>query len=86
MAIKGYCGGDCGNEKRCEQCRLDLSIPCSPNCENLTEEGNIKIKNCLADKCEVVKYIFDMVRNTDEEILKAYGDVAPYPYDIQEVI
>ena len=36
MAIKGHCGGDCGE---CGGCKLDEMIPCNPNCENLTQDG-----------------------------------------------
>ena len=79
MAIRGYCGKKCS---QCTGCSLDEIIPCSPDCENLTEDRKIFIKRCLADKCEEVKYIFDMVGYTDEKIIENYGDIAPYPYDI----
>lgn len=81
MAVKGYCGGNCGEEKRCEKCRLDQMIPCSPNCENLTADGKIRIKRCLEEGCEEVKYIFGMPDRSDEEIIQLYGDIAPYPYE-----
>ena len=80
MAIKGYCGGECGCMDKCKKCGLDLSMPCSPSCENLTRDGMIKIASCLADKCEEVKYIFDVLDETDEEIIAKYGEIAPYPY------
>lgn len=79
MAIKGYCGKECS---QCSGCNLNETIPCSPDCENLTEDGKILIKGCLKDKCEEVKYIFDMVGRSDKEIIEAYGEIAPYPYDI----
>lgn len=80
MAIKGYCGGECGLMEECKNCELDLSMPCSPSCDNLTEDGMIKIAKCLADGCEEVKYIFDSLHKTDEEIIAEYGEIAPYPY------
>lgn len=82
MAIKGYCGGECGGIGKCNFCKLDMMIPCSPSCDNLTEDGMIKIADCLADGCEEVKYIFDMVGRTNEEVIEEYGEIAPYPYDI----
>ena len=80
MALTGYCGGSCGLEERCESCRLDQEIPCSPNCENL-QGGMILIGKCLADGCEEVKYIFNGRSDvSDEKILAEYGEAAPYPY------
>jgi hypothetical protein len=78
--IKGWCGKSCSDCKT--GCGLDNTIPCSPDCENLTEEGKIIISGCLASGCEEVKYIFDMIGCSDEEVLYEYGDIAPYPYDI----
>lgn len=81
MAIKGYCG----LKKCCDcntGCRLEQMIPCSPDCENLTMDGKIHIKRCLQAKCEEVKYIFDMIDASDDEILREYGDIANYPYEI----
>lgn len=79
MAIRGYCGKECS---QCSGCSLDDRIPCSPDCENLTEDGKIQIKKCLKAGCEEVKYIFDMVDKTDEEIITEYGEIALYPYDV----
>lgn len=79
MALEAYCG-----KRACSECKtycdLDLSIPCSPDCENLTEDGKIKVAECLKEKCEEVKYIFNMPEATDEEILVAYGEITDYPY------
>lgn len=80
MAIKGYCGGECGCMKKCNNCKLDMTIPCSPSCENLTEDGMIKIAECLKSGCIEVKYIFDAIYKTDEEIIAEHGKIAPYPY------
>ena len=81
MAIKGYCG-----LKKCNEClsscNLDELISCSPDCENLTDDGKINIKECLEVKCEEVKYIFDMVVCSDKEIIEKYGEIAKYPYEI----
>ena len=79
MAITGYCGKKCS---QCSGCSLDERIPCSPDCDNLTGYGKIRIKECLETGCEEVKYIFDMVDKTDEEIIAKYGEIAAYPYDI----
>ena len=80
MALKGYCGGECGCMDKCNGCRLDMTIPCSPSCDNLTEDGMINIAKCLEDGCEEVKYIFNVIHKTNEEIITEYGKVAPYPY------
>lgn len=78
MPVKGYCGKACAE---CEGCHIDSIIPCLPDCKNLTEDGQIKIKDCLSEGCSEVKYIFDMVQATDAEILDKYGEVAEYPYE-----
>ena len=82
MAIKGYCGRECGSIEECSGCVLDQTIPCSPSCENLTEDGMIKIAECLKAGCEEVKYIFDVIKKTDEEVIEEYGEIAPYPYEV----
>lgn len=82
MSLKGYCGELCGTHKKCNSCKLNLSIPCGPSCSNLTIDGKINIAGCLRDKCEEVKYIFDMINCTNDELLKCYGKIAPYPYEI----
>lgn len=80
MAVTGYCGGRCGFEEKCEGCRLDQEIPCSPNCENLIGDA-ILIRQCLTDGCEEVKYIFTGRDDiSDEALIAKYGEVAPYPY------
>lgn len=81
MAIMGYCKKQaCSDCKK--PCKLDESIPCSPDCENLTEDGEILIEKCLKDECEEVKYIFGMPNATDGELMAAYGRRASYPYEI----
>ena len=79
MAAKEYC-----NQHKCcdciKTCFYDQRIPCSLDCENLTEDGNIKIISCLMSGCEEVKYIFDMVNSTGAEITAKYGEIAKYPY------
>ena len=79
MAIMGHCGKECS---QCSGCALDERIPCSPDCENLTKGGLIKIKECFKASCEEVKYIFNMPESTDEEILAKHGEIAAYPYEI----
>lgn len=79
MAIRGYCGKKCGD---CNGCSLDETIPCSPDCENLTKDGKIHIRECLNSGCEEVKYIFDMVGCSNEDIVEQYGETALYPYDV----
>lgn len=78
MAIKGYCGKCCSDCM--SNCSLDKNIPCSPDCENLTKDGDILIEKCLNAKCEEVKYIFNTLDKTDEEIIEKYGKRAKYPY------
>lgn len=78
MAHKNWCGKPCCDCKK--PCELDETISCSPDCENLTPDGKIKIKACLEAGCENVKYLFDMARATDQKILDRYGEIAPFPY------
>lgn len=77
MALKQWCGKDCSE---CKGCKLDEMIPCSPDCKNLTEDGKIKVKECLAAKCEEVKYIFNVLSLSDEEIIAKFGEIMDYPY------
>ena len=36
-------------------CRLDESMPCSPDCENITEDGAFLIEKCTAAKCDALE-------------------------------
>lgn len=78
MALGEWCGKSCSE---CENpCALDEMISCSPDCANLTVDGKINIKGCLVAKCETVKYVFDVVGCSDEEILSKFGEMTVYPY------
>ena len=77
MALRQWCGRECGE---CKGCRLDEMIPCSPDCENLTEDGKIKVKACLESECEEVKYAFGAENLSNEELLTKFGEVTEYPY------
>jgi len=72
MAHKNWCKRPCSDCKK--PCSLDGTIPCSPDCGNLTEDGYILVKQCLSDGCEEIKYIFNMADATEQEILERYGD------------
>lgn len=81
MAHNLYCGNgkcsDCGKD-----CRIDEAIPCSPDCENLTGDGKIKVRECLKSGCDKIRYILDMVGRSDSEILEEYGEITEYPYSL----
>ena len=77
MALKQWCGRKCS---KCRGCKLDERIPCSPDCENLTEDGKIKVKACLESGCEEVKYVLHEEGLSDEEIFAKFGEVTEYPY------
>lgn len=50
MAHKDWCGKPCGE---CDtSCRLDESMPCSPNCEALNEDGSRNVEVCTAAGCD----------------------------------
>ena len=54
MAHRDWCGKSCGD---CiVPCALDMSIPCSPNCENLFPNGTINIVECFHAGCDVSNY------------------------------
>lgn len=75
---KEWCGKTCCD---CEHpCKLDKVIPCSPDCENLTENGYIKVKECLDAGCDNIKHIFNMADATDAEVLAKYGTITIFPY------
>lgn len=77
MALKQWCGKECSE---CKGCKLDEMIPCSPDCENLTEDGKIKVKECLKSGCEEVKYVLHEEDLSNEELLAKFGEVTEYPY------
>ena len=77
MALKQWCGRSCSD---CRGCKLDALIPCSPDCDNLTEDGKIRIKECLESGCQEVKYVFDTKDLSDEEFIAKFGEVTDYPY------
>lgn len=77
MALKQWCGKKCSE---CRGCKLDEMIPCSPDCENLTEDGKIKVKACLESGCEEVKYVLSAEDLNDKELLEKFGEIADYPY------
>lgn len=85
MLNRNFCGNKvCADCDVCSKCILDLSMPCSPDCENLTVDGRIAVKRCIEAGCENIEIVFDM-ENT-EEILKTYGEIAEYPYDVLDII
>lgn len=50
MAHKGWCGSPCCDCKT--SCSVDESIPCSPDCENLNQDGTRNEKNCKKSGCD----------------------------------
>jgi len=50
LAHKNWCGKSCSDCKM--SCRLDESIPCSPNCENLNKDGTRKEVKCKELGCD----------------------------------
>lgn len=77
MALKQWCGKECSE---CKGCKLDEMILCSPDCENLTKDGKIKVKECLESGCEEVKYVLGTKDLSDEKIIAKFGEIANYPY------
>lgn len=77
MALKQWCGKECSE---CNGCKLDEMIPCSPDCENLTEDRKIKVKACLEFGCKEVKYVLGAENLSKEELLTKFGEVAKYLY------
>ena len=51
MAHNEWCGKPCSG---CiDSCKLDESIPCSPDCENLLPDGGRDVINCREAECDV---------------------------------
>ena len=73
MLVK--CKLSCG---ACSGCRVDEAIPCSPDCENLTLDGKIHIKRCVAEQCDALECVFGTADY--KALLEEYGDIADYPY------
>lgn len=62
------------------RCRLDETIPCSPDCENLTADGKILLRKCVKSKCDCVYSVFHEPDTMSlEDILAFYGDTPDYP-------
>jgi len=52
MAHKDWCGRPCSD---CQNhCRLDEEIPCSPDCENLNEDGSRETESCKGAECDAI--------------------------------
>lgn len=63
------------HKKTCKiPCSLDTTIPCSPDCKNLLEDGYIITKQCMEAGCKGIKHIVDMTDALDQEILEKYGE------------
>ena len=59
MAHQEWCGLPCAD---CQNpCRLDESIPCSPDCELLKADGSVDLQLCAG--CDAIQY------NEVEEII-----------------
>jgi hypothetical protein len=52
MAHKDWCGNPCA--ECIDPCRLDESIPCSPDCEALSGDGTRNIELCESSGCDAV--------------------------------
>lgn len=50
MAHKDWCNKPCS--ECTTSCRLDESMPCSPDCENLNPDGSRRIKKCKEAGCD----------------------------------
>ena len=63
MPIDGWCGKSCCDCK--DKCELDESIPCSPDCENLSLYGDFTDK-CV--DCEVfTNFVLDYILCQNDE-------------------
>ena len=52
MAHENWCGKPCG--ECMNPCRLDESIPCSPDCQNINFDGTRNETDCLASHCDAI--------------------------------
>jgi len=50
MAHENWCGKPCGECN--DSCKLDETIPCSPNCEGLNPDGTRNAKICIMNGCD----------------------------------
>lgn len=63
MAHREWCGKPCSECKN--PCRLDESIPCSPDCENLLPDGDPDPEKCKG--CDAYEEYKIMMGIEDEE-------------------
>ena len=80
----------CNNARACcdcqHPCRLDESIPCSPDCENLTDDGIVLLAQCIADGCDAVASLLpDFEDMAPETFLVKFGDTYQIP-DFESLI
>lgn len=69
-----------------EGCSLDEMIPCSPDCENLTGDGKILLKQCLECGCDAALSVFGY---NDRSALKELISDEPlinYPIDFMSIV
>ena len=52
MAHKEWCGNPCAYCTN--HCQLDESMPCSPGCELLKEDGSVEIHICQSVGCDAI--------------------------------
>jgi len=55
MAHMDWCGKPCG--ECLNPCKLDESIPCSPDCENLLPDGTPETTKCREAECDAICFI-----------------------------
>ena len=69
---KKWCGNPCADCKT--SCTLDESMPCSPDCEMLDDNGKPKnLRNCLESGCDAIICI-DKIQDAVADELKAYNE------------
>ena len=66
--------GDCG--ECTDICRLDSLIACSPCCDNLTDDGNMLLADCVKSHCDAVYSALCIPETmTADDIIGTYGNI-----------
>ena len=77
-------------DKKCsecvEGCLLDEIMPCSPDCENLTCDGKILLKQCWECGCDAALSVFGLTDMSELKELLSAEPIIDYPIDFMSMV
>lgn len=80
MNISLFCKKNHSCSECTNPCKLDESIPCSPDCPNLSDSGQVSIRKCLLYGCDAIFSLIPEIEGmTVGEFMKTYGTLYQIP-------